>query len=1073
MARASTTTREPAATDAPRKVPSVLVVLVTSNGLPWLRECLRGLARQTHARLGVVAVDNGSTDGSRQVLEKALGSDRVLRLTRDDGLAAAVKAAAETESAQRADYLMVLHDDTALDPEAVQRLVEAAQRVDGVGVVGPKVVDWQDPGVLREVGLSTDRFGYPYTPLERDELDQGQYDRVREVLFVSSSAMLISLAAWRRVGALDERFAPFYDDLDFCWRARMAGFRVLMAPLATARHREAGVRGERAVEVSDRTKGWARRRGRRAPRPGRTRFYAERASLGAMLKNYSLISLLWILPLYAIQAFGKSVLWVLSRRFDDAVQLLAAWGWNLLHLPSTIRRRVRAQAVRSVPDRAVRRYMAPASVRLRRWVDTAGGVLGRRARERDVHMVDEQEELELPSLGARAVSLARAAPAATAWILAAALCAVAYRHLVGDGAPQGGALASIPDAPGDYFREFASGVRTTALGGAQPASPALALLGALSWVLFGGTALAVKALLFVLPPLAGLTLYRCMVRRTGARVPAVLAGACYALSALTMWSFSQGRIAVLVLLAALPALEWRLAEAFEKPARSPLRFAVEGGIVLAVAVAFLPGAAMAFALLVLLHVVVPERGRGLRGGFVFSASVAGVAALLVFPLALSLAGDAGAGLATRTGEPVFALLARLTPDGTSPGSWAVAWFLPAAALLSFTLVEPAARRAALRFLLMGAGAVYLAWGSAAGWLPEPLTNAPVYLAVGALAFCGLVALGLHGVVLMGRRSFGYGQLAGVALAALLAGGLAFQSVEAALGDWAVGPDRLPPAWPVVTTAEPGAEFRVLWLGDPGGEPFLAPGGEATGSVRSAGLSVRYAVTGRDGTTMLDTGRWAAGPGFRYVERGLAEILSGSTVHGGALLGTAGIRYVVAADGDLAAPVRGRLGEQLDLDLVPAGGLILYRNERALPRALATAEEAYVRAAGGDSLGPVGSLPSTQGRALVPSPGGFAGRAIAAPGEDPADGVVLLADQFDGGWRLEGESRGGGGAIEATPSRSFGWAVALPYPAGAGDVRAVHAGQTRRTIEVWVLAALWAAALWITRKPVRRMRHPRP
>src|SRR6185369_197595 len=138
MAQASTTARAPDATETPRKEPSVLVVLVVHDGLPWLRECLRSVSRQTHPRLGIVAVDNASTDGSRPVLEQALGADRVVAMSKNVGLPAAFQAGLKNDAAERADYLLLLHDDTALEPDAVARMVEAAERVDGVGVVGPK-----------------------------------------------------------------------------------------------------------------------------------------------------------------------------------------------------------------------------------------------------------------------------------------------------------------------------------------------------------------------------------------------------------------------------------------------------------------------------------------------------------------------------------------------------------------------------------------------------------------------------------------------------------------------------------------------------------------------------------------------------------------------------------------------------------------------------------------------------------------------------------------------------------------------------------------------------------------------
>ena len=170
----TTSDRSPGA-DAVR-IPSVLVVLVTRDASGWLRECLQSLAAQTHPRLGVLAVDNGSTDGTVELLGQALGEQRVIALGHDRGIAGALAAATELGPAQAADYLLLMHDDAALAPDAVSRLVEAAEGIKGlerVGVVGPKVVDWDDPRILREVGRSTDRFGHPYSPLQDGERDQG------------------------------------------------------------------------------------------------------------------------------------------------------------------------------------------------------------------------------------------------------------------------------------------------------------------------------------------------------------------------------------------------------------------------------------------------------------------------------------------------------------------------------------------------------------------------------------------------------------------------------------------------------------------------------------------------------------------------------------------------------------------------------------------------------------------------------------------------------------------------------------------------------------------------------------
>jgi GT2 family glycosyltransferase len=1034
MAHVSTTQRDPDATVTPRKEPSVLVVLVAHDGLPWLRECLRSLSKQTHPRLGIVAVDNASTDGSRAVLEQALGAGRVIAMSRNVGLPAAMQAGLKVDAAERADYILLLHDDTALEPDAVAKMVAAAERVDGVGIVGPKVLDWDDPRVLREVGQSTDGFGYPYSPLEEDEIDHGQYDRVREVLFVSTAAMLVSRAAWKRAGLPDERLAPYHEDLDFCWRARLSGFRVLMAPQARARHRSAALSGERGSGA----------------RADRRRMYAERASLAAILKNYGLLTLLWVLPLYTIQGVAKTLLWTLSRRFEEAWQLIAAWAWNLFHLPGTLRRRIRAQSVRSVRDRAVRRYMAPAGLRVRRWADTAT-VLLRRGEpiEEDARPVDEEEELVLPTLGSRTVSVARAHPVATAWVLFALLALFAYRHLWGPDVLTGGALPTFPAAPTGFFHELLSGFRTTVLGGADPASPALGVLGLSSALAFGSTALAQKLLLAILPVFAARTMYRSVLRRTNERVPAVLAAAVYALSAVVMWAFSEGRISVLVALAALPALLDRLERGFSphKPGRS-LRFAVEAGLILAVAAAFFPAALLSFGVLALPFVLIPNRRGELRGLGLLAGMLA-VGAALAVPVLLASVGEPGPAMHSTIGEPDISSLLRLSL-GPAPGAWAVAWFLPAAALVSFTLVDRGHRSSALRLAIASLGATALAWLAAAGYLPVPVANPSAYVAAAAVADCTLVGMGIAAALEMGRRSFGYRQLAGIGLTALVAGGIVLQAAEGAIGSWAVGTAKEPPSWPLVASADPGTDFRVLWLGGPGGDPFPAPGGDPIAVAQASGDTIRYGVTGRNGAVAIDTGRGFTGDGYRYLERSLSQILSGNTTHGGALLGPLGVGFVVARTGDLPEDVARIFDAQVDLDLVPTDALVIYRNERMLPRAAATDQQEYADAAAGTDLLPVASLPPFDGTALDPAPGGWQGT---SPG-----GQLLLATQFDPAWRLQGDAA-------ARPSDSFGWGTRFDSP--EGDVRVTYSKQQARDIQVAVVALLWLAALWITRKPARR------
>jgi GT2 family glycosyltransferase len=1012
----------------------VAIVLVVRDASRWLRECVEALSAQTHQLLGIVAVDNASTDGSRELLQQALGNERVVALRRNEGLPGAVRAALELPVVREADYLLLLHDDTVLSPDAVARMVEAAETIDGVGIVGPKVVDWEDPRVLREVGRSTDRFGFPYSPLEDGERDQGQYDRVREVLFVSSCAMLLSRAAWQRTGLPDERLAAHHDDLDLCWRARLAGFRVVMTPLATARHRGSSMRGERAD--------------RRAAKRGR--YFAERAALASMLKNYGLLSLAWLLPLYVVQGLGKVLLFTFERRFEDVFQILSAWGWNLTHAPGTIARRLRTQSRRKVRDRDVRRYMAPSSVRVRRWFEAAEELV-------EPFAAPDGEPGIVP-LRARASSLARSRPVLVGWIVGGLVAALALRRLFGSGDLTGGALAMFPPHPESFFAELLSGVRTTALGGPQSASPALGFVGGLSTLLFGSTALAEKVLLGALPFVAAVAAYRAVLRQTGRRVAGVVAAGAYALCPVTLWAFSEGRIPVLVALATLPVLADRVDVAFgvEPPWRR-WRFVVGTGVVVAVGVAFFPGlllAAIPFAVVQLLFAS-GSRATGLQLSVLFFLA----GAVLVFPLLPSFVSGIDASFALHLGDADFAALARLVL-GSEPGSWSVAWFLPVAAVLSAVLAAPQLRGPALRALLVAATSVVLAWLAAAGYLPEAISNPVAYVAAAAVGEILLVGYGIASLQSwIGRQAFGMRQIAAVALGTLLAAGLTLQAAHAAIGNWAIGEGKLPPAWPSVASRG-GGEFRVLWVGRVSGSAFPAPGGDPEGVVEAGASSLRYAVTDREGRSALDVGRTGTGPGYDELERTMGLLLSGTTSHTGALLAPFGVRYVIAGDGDLPAGAITALDRQLDLNLIPFGGLQIYRNAAAIPPASVIPSPEYARAARSADPEALEAQVAPSATALDRAGGGWRAAGVGAgAGTGSGDGLVYVGDQQAEGWRL----RSGADLVDARTA--FGWSIGFPTPPGPFSI--FFGLQWIRTTEMLVLGLLWIAALWITRRPAGR------
>ncbi len=1019
------------ANDPALRTPTVLVLLVAHDAAGWIADCLRSLAAQSYPRMGVLAVDNASTDDTRQLLEQSLGAGRVLALDENRGVAGAVQAAlARAPAAAEADYLLITHDDTAMDPDCVTRLVEAAigiQGVERVGVVGPKVVDWAEPRLLREVGRSTDRFGHPYTPLQDGEIDQGQFDRVLEVMYVSSCAMLVSRECLQRTGVPDERFASHHEDLDLCWRARLAGFRVLMTPLGRARHMAASTHGMRPDEHRRRT----------------SRYYGERAALAAMLKNYGLLSLLLLLPLSIVLGLARLIGLALTRRFDDAWDMLTAWGWNVVHLPGTVRRRVRAQSVRAVKDRSIRRFMESSSLRMPRWVETAGEILAEQRGPED------DDEAPRPKLRHQTVSLARAHPALLGSAVALILCSIAFRDLFGPGAVRGAAVASFPSDASGLFSEFVSSFRTTGLGGAGAGSPALAAMGGLSRLLLGSTSLAQKVILGGLPIVAGVTMYRTVTRQTQDRLAAVIAAAAYVLSGAVLWAFSDGRIAALVALAAVPALADRLDSAFDRePPAQRLRFVVGLGVAIAVGVSFLPGVALVIVVLVAVRVLAaPARLRGL--GLTLAGIVVG--ALLVLPFLPTLVADDAAALGSSIRTLDVHRIGRLAL-GPGPGTGVVAWFLPVAAVFGLSLAAGDLRGRAFRATLGALAGLGLAWASAAGMLPAGLSDEVAYVALAATCEAVLVGYGLASLAGgVGRESFGWRQIGAAALTVVLAAGLGLQAIVALVGGWAWGgAEAVPAAWAVVADRSE-REFRVLWLGDDLGLAFPAPGGDPTGIVhagarfrplrrdgprrrpRSSTRVVRSSVRGTRRCGSSWSGCWPAAPvtrGRRWGPTG-----SGSSWRARATSRRRRSRRSTA---------------QLDLDAIPTDGLTIFRNAHALPPAAISTDPDVAAIAASSSSEAAERLQDPTAAPAETVPGGWNAQL-------PAGGTLFLSTERLSGFRAIAQD---GTSLAVEPS--FGWATRVGSPQG-GSVQVRDADQWKRTAAVWVVAALWAAALWITRK----------
>ncbi len=231
---------------------AVTAIVVAHNGARWLPRALAGLAASTLVPDSVVAVDTGSTDGSRELLATHALVDTLLQLPATaafgDALAAAEQVAPvhlPTSGSAVTEWLWLIHDDCAPEPTALQELLAEADRAPSAAILGPKLRGWHHQDLLVECGLSITNSGRRFTGLEAGDRDQGQRDELHEVLAVGSAGMLVRRDLWQRLGGFDPELPMFSGDIDFCMRARRAAERVVVVPQAVVHHREASLHGVR------------------------------------------------------------------------------------------------------------------------------------------------------------------------------------------------------------------------------------------------------------------------------------------------------------------------------------------------------------------------------------------------------------------------------------------------------------------------------------------------------------------------------------------------------------------------------------------------------------------------------------------------------------------------------------------------------------------------------------------------------------------------------------------------------------------------------------------------------------
>jgi GT2 family glycosyltransferase len=952
-------------------VPPVVAVVVTNNPGAWLEETLAALATQDYPALGVLVLDNASTDDPTPRIAAAMPRAFVRRRSDDDGFGAAANDA--LSAVEGATFLLFCHDDVALDPDAVRVMVEEAYR-SNAGIVGPKIVDHDNPDILLEVGMAVDHYGVPFSGIEPDEVDQEQHDAVRDVFFVSHAAMLVRADLFRELSGFDADAFPGADDVDLCWRARLAGARVIVAPGARVRHRRATLVEERPSHASTPSDLGA----------------ATRSRVRVLYKSYSALALLWVLPVAFLLAAGEAIGLALTGRARRGWAVLKGWCGAFAHPGELRKARAATQRLRRVDDGDVRDLMVRGSARMRTFVTYR------------VHASDRFAEASLRTRARvdEASSQLRRAPAVIAMLLGVVVLIGSRALLFGHVA----AVGSFQTWPGigAAWATFTGSWRTTMMGSPTAATPAFALMAGIETVLFGHAGFARSLVIAGALPLGIWGTFRLVRSMAVSALPPALAAVAYGVNPLPRNAIAHGALSPLVCFALAPFALNALVRASGAGAvrRTQLHAALALTLLLAVMGALWPPALLLAIPLALAFVLAwPFSGETtvVLRACIAAAGATVVAFVLLIPWSASLF---GADAATRGSFPHSALsLSNVLRFHTGPSGAGIA---PLGILIAASV--PLFFATGSRFAWAARAWMLAALSFTLAWLPARLSPSAAHMSpdgVLVLAALGLAfAVGLGAAAVLDdlpRFRFGWRHalsvIAGVALA-WAALGLAADSISGRYNlptsDWASTY-----AW-MNDKPMPG-QFRVLYLGDPNVLPADA---KVVGGVG-------FAMT-RNGPGDARA-QWAAPESHadRLVASAISAAETGATSRLGHLLAPTGVRYIAflsraaPGEGQVGAPqprVVDALSRQLDLSLAgsdPSG--VIYQNAAWIPMHAVTSTDTQSSTERVDESAFTG-VPTSNGKTPPIGPGTLTwSEAANGSWHATASGHVLARRDAFGGW----------------------------------------------------------------------------
>lgn len=317
-------------------------------------QCLSSVLKTNYENFDVIFFDNGSTDNSVEYVQKMLGKNTKLKIVTNSknlGFAQGNNLAITHASG---DYIVLLNSDVEVENNWLLELVKVMENDPTIGIAQSKILDFdrihiQNAGALLDAALDTYLIGH-------NQIDKGQYNKICEITFAHGAALITRRSVIEKIGLFDSNYFFYHDDCDFGWRARIAGYRVVLVPSSIVYH------------MSESTSSMFFRKNEKY-------LYAHCSCIGLLLKNLETKNLPKFGTIMSIN-IAMDAMGLVQR--GDTKTLRDLIIWTIKNFRHNWRKRLTVQKrIRQVSDDKVLKYFAGMSImipyKMRRNLDALMG----------------------------------------------------------------------------------------------------------------------------------------------------------------------------------------------------------------------------------------------------------------------------------------------------------------------------------------------------------------------------------------------------------------------------------------------------------------------------------------------------------------------------------------------------------------------------------------------------------------------------------------------------------------------------------------------------------------------------